>query len=119
MIKTIVIPRHDNDMVAFGAVEIEYTPTASPKVATIAGLLVALKHAITVLVNTDAEWKELWEESSEDFNVGDLEMAPLDKLNGILMRTLGVRILTVETFSMEGPTTWTFDDVLANKDEIK
>jgi hypothetical protein len=81
----------------------------------------AITRALTKWVKTTDEGKNEWEESSHDFNIGDL--SNVDKTQDPLRRYLeeqGIRNLFIEIFFAEdAPGNWMYDSVLVNESELE
>lgn len=76
-----------------------------------------LRDHITLAVShwftTTGEGRAAWEESSEDFNVGDLANALGDARLEESLRLHGIAALTVETHAARGGNhDWPYDEVL-------
>ena len=116
---TFIVPRDSNEEVTYAAVHVEISDAAADKgLSSVMPFLAALKAALTQWVQTTDGGKEAWEESNEDFNIGDLSNQSLEPINEILAKQ-GVRITDIEVHSMDGTSEgWSYDTVLVNASEL-
>lgn len=80
----------------------------------------ALTAALTEWMRTTQEGKDAWEDSSHDFNVGDLANAPTDSSPlKELLAAQNVHDLEIDVYSdVSGDRYWTFDTLLVKADEV-
>lgn len=108
---TIVL-RNSNDEITFADVS-----CMTERVMTDAELRDAVSQAVLNWREKTEEGKMAWEESCEDFNIGDLvdyvEFAIEPNLKEEL-EAVGVHDLHIETHGFEArmPTMWSYDDIL-------
>lgn len=78
-----------------------------------------LTAALTKWAKTTEEGRDAWDESSQDFNVGDLSNADYEDnpLKAILAE-FGIKNLSVSVYSDDDSPTWGYDDVLIDGDAI-
>lgn len=78
-----------------------------------------LQKAVTEWVKTTKDGKEAWEESSNDFNVGDLvDYTTCESFLDILQGKYGIRELHVITNSHDDSGNWAYDTVLVDQDSL-
>jgi hypothetical protein len=114
-----VVIRNSNDETTLAVVEAKVVAGLTEDTA----FLAALKKALTKWQQTTDEGKEAWEESSEDFNVGDLSNYELRK--GTLRKLLaerGINKLEIDIKSRSGGMgasigAWSYDTVLIEPEE--
>jgi len=84
--------------------------------------LKALKQAITEWVKNTPEGKSAWEQSSKDFNVGDLSLEPTHSKSSLWtwLDRAGIQNLRIETISHSNTCeAWSYDTVLADLEDGK
>lgn len=106
-----IVPRISNDEVTFAIVEARVKDSINSQ----EDFLTALKKSLNEWKKTDAG-QEAWENSSEDFNVGDLRDELPNVSIACFLKTNGIRSLQITVESMEGSGNWQFDDVLMEED---
>jgi hypothetical protein len=116
-----IIPRLSNDESTFAVVTVDLMEQAID--AGLSGattFLAALKDTVTEWVKTTDSGRKAWEESDENFNVGDLANENLEALNELFMERHAAFITDIDVFSQDGNTgdEWAFDDVLVDSAKL-
>src|ERR1035437_9915177 len=116
---TFVVPRDSRDELTYAVIRVEISDEAASKgMCCVMPFLAALKSAVTEWIKTTKEGKNAWEESSKDFNIGELSNYNLVKIDRILAKQ-GIHDIDIEVHSMEGTSEgWSYDTILANTDEL-
>lgn len=117
--RMMVVPREGER--TFAVVTWKATTSSFPTGVPANKLCVAIIAAVTEWVMTTEDGKKAWENSSNDFNIGDLSANlsddPTDPLN-VLLAKQGITGLEITTYNdTDGDLDWTYDTVLV--DEIK
>src|SRR3990167_3681955 len=97
--------RHTSDEVTIALVKAEIRPDVSNET-----LLTLIQHAVTSWVQTTNEGRRAWEESDEDFNIGDLVSYYKNPELRSLMLGTGLWITNIETLvDLTSLGNWDFD----------
>lgn len=117
---TFLVPRESVDETTIAVVEVSVEPRDNENSLTIMeNFFQALRRAITNWVNDTDEGKREWENSSRDFNVGDLSsLLPLPSSLKKYLRKEGIHSISINIHS-SGHASWCFDDVLFSESELK
>ena len=113
-----VVPRDSRDEVTFAVIHARVSLKAQKKGMGINEFLDALKQAVTNWIKTTTEGRQAWENSSQDFNIGDLANENIGPINAYLKHH-GIAIDDINVFSMDcSAGCWEFDTVLVKGDEL-
>ena len=111
-----VIPH--SEAIGFKSVTIVTADVAGEESLKSAVFLESLRRAITRWINGTARGKEAWEESCEDFNIGDLgNEFPLDETLIGFLADEGISNLKLDTYG-GGSRDWVRDSHLFNELDI-
>jgi hypothetical protein len=105
MKNSLVVARNDRDMNAFAFVQ-------WVGIIGHSALKAALKKACTEWVKTTPEGQEAWEDTSEDFNLGDLCNHTGEPTLVAILQKYGIVGLEIDVYSDEKPANWEYDDIL-------
>lgn len=68
--------------------------------------------AVTDWIAVSSEGKEAWDDSSENFNIGDLANHTGNAGLAFILAQYGIMDLEIDVFSDESHSLWAFDDIL-------
>jgi len=115
-IVTFVIPRMEGISKAH-LVAIVHATIYDMNLKSENNFLAELKKACTEWVKTTDEGKRLWQDSSQDLNIGDIaQQGDLEELS-LLMDGVMDDSLSIEIYGGE-PGDWMYDSLLVNQDEV-
>jgi hypothetical protein len=114
-----IVPRDSTDELTFAVVRVEIRRLGEDQgLGGICIFLRALKEAVTEWVNKTPDGLAAWEESSGDFNIGDLANHDLTFINRVLSDRHGVTITDIEVHSMDSQSDgWVYDTILVHEDQ--
>jgi hypothetical protein len=112
MTHEITFVRHDPDVFSMARLKLVALRKFPDKEAVVR----ALTSAVTDWIIETDEGKEEWEDSSEDFNIGDLDTAMTEKLPPFLMRH-GIQYIEIDM--MSGLDEQNYDRVLVNREQVE
>jgi hypothetical protein len=115
-VETYLIRRESSRESTVSIIQAQFTAKAcADGMTTVGNLKTRLIEAVTRWVQTTEDGKSAWEESTHDFNLGDLanqDLAPINERLG----PSGIFILSIEVHSMDASSDdWLFDTVLVQE----
>jgi len=117
-VEKYIVPRDSSEEATFAVVNVTY----KEKNEHLGGfeMMTAIKSAVTSWMKETEAGKAALEESSCDFNIGDLANVGDENLNLIASKIDGVEKIEIEVESMDATSDWwNFDTLLFDKDELR